>query len=81
MQRSELRHRYNLEGSCLVDLATSCCCGCCSLIQQDKEAAYHEPLLAAAAAAGGGAGGDTQQYKSEAGMTAVPAPAPATTIA
>ncbi|CAF3614597.1 unnamed protein product [Fusarium graminearum] len=42
LQRASLREKHNLQGSCLVDLATACCCGCCDLIQQDKEAEYRE---------------------------------------
>ncbi|KAG8676385.1 hypothetical protein FPOAC1_002388 [Fusarium poae] len=42
LQRANLREKHNLQGSCLVDLATACCCGCCDLIQQDKEAEYRE---------------------------------------
>lgn len=61
MQRAELRQRYNLEGSCLVDIATACCCGCCDLIQQDKEAAAREPLNAGA--------GVKQQYQPDGGMS------------
>ena len=62
LQRADLREKYNLQGSCLVDLATACCCGCCDLIQQDKEAEYRE-------AQGAGA---TEGYKANEGM-AVPA--------
>ncbi|KAK3303147.1 PLAC8 family-domain-containing protein [Chaetomium strumarium] len=46
MQRADLRTKHNLQGSCLVDIATSCCCGCCHLAQNDKEAEYREQLLA-----------------------------------
>lgn len=44
MQRANIREKYNLQGSCLVDIATACCCGCCDLIQQDKEVEHREPL-------------------------------------
>lgn len=80
MQRAEARRKYDLEGSCLVDIATSCCCGCCSLIQQEKEAAHREPLLLAG---GGGGVADTREYKSPGGMEynkpAAAATAPAAT--
>jgi hypothetical protein len=42
LQRANIREKYNLQGNCLVDIATSCCCHCCSLIQQDKEAEHWE---------------------------------------
>lgn len=42
LQRANLREKYNLQGSCLVDLAAACCCGCCDLVQQDKEAEFRE---------------------------------------
>ncbi|RYO74287.1 hypothetical protein DL766_007016 [Monosporascus sp. MC13-8B] len=61
MQRADVRKKYNLEGSCLLDIAASCCCGCCSLVQQDKEAAHREPLVNGSA--------DTQQeYQTSNGM-------------
>ncbi|KAH7178171.1 PLAC8 family-domain-containing protein [Fusarium sp. MPI-SDFR-AT-0072] len=62
LQRANLREKYNLQGSCLVDLATACCCGCCDLIQQDKEAEYREAHTSAPA----------EGYKANEGMT-VPA--------
>ncbi|RMZ85366.1 hypothetical protein DV737_g805, partial [Chaetothyriales sp. CBS 132003] len=40
--RIDIRNKYNLQGSFVTDLLTSCCCGCCSIIQQDKEAAVRE---------------------------------------
>jgi hypothetical protein len=46
MQRADLRTKHNLQGSCLLDIATACCCGCCHLAQNDKEAEYREQLLA-----------------------------------
>jgi len=61
MQRAEVRHKYNLEGSCLTDIALTCCCGLCSIIQQDKEAEYREALL-------GGSGVVTQQLQGQEGM-------------
>ena len=67
MQRAEVRAKYNLQGSCLEDLACSICCGCCSLIQQEKEAEHREPLLAQT--------GIKEQYSAPAGMTYEPAPA------
>ncbi|ORY66186.1 PLAC8 family-domain-containing protein [Pseudomassariella vexata] len=53
MQRADIRNRYHLQGSCLVDIATACCCGVCDLVQQDKEATQRELLMHA--------GGDKQQ--------------------
>lgn len=58
LQRANLREKHNLQGSCLVDIATACCCGCCDLIQQDKEAEYRE----AQASSG-------QGYKANEGMS------------
>ncbi|KAG8409294.1 hypothetical protein J3459_017601 [Metarhizium acridum] len=45
MQRMNIREKYNLKGSCVEDILTSCCCHCCSLIQQDKEAEHREQQL------------------------------------
>lgn len=45
MQRAGMREKYNLEGSCLGDLAKAYCCACCNLIQMDKEAKVREQLL------------------------------------
>jgi len=45
MQRSDVRRKYDLQGSCVSDILLSCCCGCCSMIQQDNEAAYREKEL------------------------------------
>jgi len=59
MQRAEVRNKYNLQGSCLGDIALTLCCGCCSLVQQEKEAAHREPLIA---------GGNKQQYQASEGM-------------
>jgi len=42
MQMQDIREKYNLEGSCLVDIAKSCCCGCCALIQAEKESELRE---------------------------------------
>ena len=64
MQRADLRTKHNLEGSCLVDMVTSCCCGCCQLAQADKEAEYREGLLAASK----GQGGIQQEYQAPGGM-------------
>jgi len=61
MQRSEVRKKYHLQGSCIEDILLSCCCGCCSLVQQDKEAASREPLM-------GDGGGVKQQYQTGAEM-------------
>jgi hypothetical protein len=46
IQRAEIRNRYHLQGSCLVDIATACCCALCNLVQEEKETAHREPLLA-----------------------------------
>lgn len=59
LQRANIREKYNLQGSCLVDIATACCCGICDLVQQDKEAAHREAQGVAV----------SQQYKSEEGMS------------
>ncbi|KAI8623494.1 PLAC8 family-domain-containing protein [Xylariaceae sp. FL1651] len=40
LQRSDIRTKYNLQGSFLLDLAASCCCHCCTLVQSSKEAAH-----------------------------------------
>lgn len=45
LQRANIREKYNLQGSCLVDIATACCCGCCDLIQQEKEAAHRDTAV------------------------------------
>ncbi|KAG5993867.1 hypothetical protein E4U43_003377 [Claviceps pusilla] len=45
VQRMNIREKYNLQGSCLEDLALSCCCHCCAMIQSDKEAEHREGLL------------------------------------
>jgi len=37
LQRSDIRKKYGLEGSCLTDIALSCCCALCSLVQEEKE--------------------------------------------
>lgn len=70
MQRMEIREKYNLEGSCLKDLALSFCCHCCSMIQDDKEAEHREQLLRSS--------GVQQQYQANTEKMAVP---PATTDA
>ncbi|OAA73726.1 DUF614 domain protein [Cordyceps fumosorosea ARSEF 2679] len=67
MQRQMVREKYNLEGSCIGDLARTYCCGCCVLVQNDKEAQHRERLLRQG---GGGSGGINEQY----------APAPAMAV-
>jgi hypothetical protein len=62
MQRADLRTKHNLQGSCLLDIATACCCGCCQLVQNDKEAEYREQLLASQQ------GGVQQGYQAAGGM-------------
>ena len=42
IQRTDLRAKYNLEGSMLEDLARACCCHCCDLIQMEKESQHRE---------------------------------------
>ncbi|KAF2663679.1 PLAC8-domain-containing protein [Microthyrium microscopicum] len=42
LQRSEVRQKYNLEGSCITDIAASCCCALCSLVQQEKEVTFRQ---------------------------------------
>lgn len=39
LQRQDIRHKYNLQGSCLGDIARACCCALCDLTQQEKETA------------------------------------------
>lgn len=63
MQRAHLREKYNLQGSCIVDLATACCCGCCDLIQQDKEAEHREGLLSSGGNSKGYTTNGDMQYK------------------
>lgn len=58
MQRSDIRHKYNLEGNCCTDILKACCCGCCDIIQQDKEVADRE----------GKQGAVEQQYQAPGGM-------------
>ena len=60
MQRSDVREKYHLQGSCLDDILLSCCCGCCTLIQNEKESAHREPLLAQ---------GHKEQYQQTQGMS------------
>jgi len=42
MQRADIRRKYNLEGSCLTDIAIACCCALCDLTQQEKETTIRE---------------------------------------
>jgi hypothetical protein len=37
LQRSEVRGKYNLEGSGLGDCCRPYCCPCCELMQEEKE--------------------------------------------
>ncbi|OAA58028.1 DUF614 domain containing protein [Niveomyces insectorum RCEF 264] len=69
MQRADVRAKYNLQGDCLVDLATSCCCALCSLVQQEKEVAYR---------AVPGEGAVKQQYQAPNTMAYPGGAAPAT---
>jgi Cys-rich protein (TIGR01571 family) len=61
MQRAEIREKYNLAGSCIVDIATACCCALCDLTQAEKEVEYRAPLLAQ--------GGVKEQYQTNNSMT------------
>ncbi|PNY24070.1 Protein PLANT CADMIUM RESISTANCE 2 [Tolypocladium capitatum] len=61
MQRQNIREKYNLQGSCLTDLAVSCCCHCCAIIQSDKEAEHQEHQIQS--------GGVQQQYQANTDMT------------
>ncbi|EON96358.1 putative plac8 family protein [Phaeoacremonium minimum UCRPA7] len=60
MQRADIRSKYNLEGTCITDIAAACCCGLCDLVQQDKEAEYRESLVSETAL--------KQPYESTGGM-------------
>lgn len=55
MQRQVIREKYNLEGSCTMDLGAAYCCPCCTLMQSDKEAEHREGLTQHAP--------QTQQYE------------------
>ncbi|KAB5582323.1 PLAC8 family-domain-containing protein [Coniochaeta sp. 2T2.1] len=66
MQRADIRAKYNLQGSCMTDIAAACCCGLCDLVQQEKEAQY-QALHAEAA--------NKQQYQAPEAMS-FPGPAP-----
>jgi len=48
MQRMEVRRKYNLQGSCLTDIAVACCCALCDLVQQEKETEVREKELGSA---------------------------------
>jgi hypothetical protein len=61
LQRANIREKHNLQGSCLVDIATACCCGLCDLVQQEKETAHWETQ-----------GANTEGYKTNEDM-ALPA--------
>ena len=60
IQRSDVRRKYDLQGSCVSDILMSCCCGCCSIIQQDNEVAFREGEVA---------GNVKEQYKTGDQMT------------
>lgn len=68
MQRADLRAKHNLQGSCLIDLATAACCGCCQLAQTDKEAAYRDQLASSQ--------GVQQPYQAPGGMAYPAGPKP-----
>ncbi|KAF3914056.1 hypothetical protein AA313_de0202006 [Arthrobotrys entomopaga] len=60
MQRGEIRHRYNLEGSGIGDCCRHFWCGCCTLIQEDRETETRKALLVPANQVG---------YQQQAGMS------------
>ncbi|KAK6349483.1 hypothetical protein TWF696_005767 [Orbilia brochopaga] len=60
MQRGEIRHQYNLEGSGCGDCMRHFCCECCALIQEDRETETRKSLLVPAHTAG---------YQQQPGMT------------
>lgn len=62
MQRAEIREKFNLEGSCMSDLARAYCCGCCDLMQQEKEVAERAPLVASQGVKEGYAAPGAMQY-------------------
>jgi len=62
IQRSEIRKKYHLQGSCLTDIATACCCAICDLVQQEKETEFREKETAGQGAAVQYAGGDNMAY-------------------
>jgi len=62
MQRSEIRKKYHLKGSCMTDIAIACCCALCDIVQQDKEVEAREKLLASGGAT------HTEQYSSPPAM-------------
>ncbi len=68
LQRADIRTKYNLQGNCIVDIATACCCALCDLVQQEKEVSFR--------GAAPPPGGIKEQYQPAAGMS-YPAPAPA----
>ncbi|EPS35178.1 hypothetical protein H072_11534 [Dactylellina haptotyla CBS 200.50] len=45
MQRGEIRHRYNLDGSGIGDCCRHFWCECCTLIQEDRETETRKALL------------------------------------
>jgi len=60
MQRADIRHKYNLQGSFVGDIIRSFCCPCCELMQTAKEAEFREKELAG----GVNVGGESAQYGS-----------------
>ena len=62
IQRSEIRKKYHLQGSCLTDIATACCCAICDLVQQEKETEFREKELAGQGAPVQYAGGENMAY-------------------
>ncbi|KAI8957254.1 PLAC8-domain-containing protein [Daldinia sp. FL1419] len=68
LKRTEIRERYNIQGSGCGDCCVSFWCSCCALIQQDNEVKIRQQNATPIA----------QAYQSQQGMQ-MPAPAPAYT--
>ncbi|KAK7750148.1 hypothetical protein SLS62_007897 [Diatrype stigma] len=66
LKRSEIRERYNIQGSGFSDCCVSYWCPCCAIIQQDNEVKIRQRNAAPI----------QQGYQSQPGME-MPAPAPA----
>lgn len=66
LKRSEIRERYNIQGSGFNDCCVSYWCPCCAIIQQDNEVKVRQRNAAPI----------QQAYQSQPGME-MPTPAPA----
>lgn len=42
MQRSQMRKKYNIQGTMIEDCLRSWCCMCCTIVQNNKEAEFRE---------------------------------------